>query len=55
MGCLDGSMVEHLLLAQAVILGSRMSPTWGSLCGKPASPSACVSASLPLSLCVSQE
>ena len=54
-GCLGGSVVEHLPSAQGMIWGFRgLSPTsihqsrW-----EPASPSACVFASL--SLCVSHE
>ena len=43
-GCLGGSVVEHLPLAQSMILGLGSSPTAGSF-----SPSAYVSASLSLS------
>ena len=48
MGCLGGSVVEHLPLAQIVILGSwdRVSP-WVP-CGEPASPSTYVSISLSM-------
>ena len=47
---LGNSVVEHLPLAQCVILGSwDWVPHWVPL-GEPASPSACVSASLSLSL-----
>ena len=48
-GQLGGSAVEHLPLAQGVILGSwDQVPHWASH-REPASPSACVSASLSLS------
>ena len=55
MGCLGGSVAKCLLLAQIVILGSRMEsqilPPSGSLLSEePASPSAHVSASLSVSL-----
>ena len=46
MGRLGGSVVEHLPSAQVVILGSwDRVPCWASL-REPASPAACVSASL---------
>ena len=41
LGCLGGSVTEHLPLAQVVILGS--SPTWGSLQGAYFSLSLCLS------------
>ena len=44
-GCLGGSVVGHLPLAQGVILGLRDQVPHGSPCMEPASPSACVSAS----------
>ena len=47
MGCVGDSMVGRLPSAQVVILGS--SPPSDS-CGEPASPSACVSASLSQSV-----
>ena len=49
---LDGSAVEHLPLAQVVILGSWDQVPHCASCMEPASPSACVSASLSLSLSV---
>ena len=49
-GHLGGSVVEHLPLAQVVILGSWDRVLHQAPCGKPASPSACVSAPLSLSL-----
>ena len=45
LGHLGGSMVEHLPLAQIMILGS-----WGPLQKDPTSPSAYVSASLSMCL-----
>ena len=46
MGCQGGSVVEHLPLAQIMTLGSRdRVPHWAPR-REPASPSACVSASL---------
>ena len=49
-GCLDGSMGECLPSAQGMVLESQdRVPHWAP-CREPASPSACVSASLPLSL-----
>ena len=49
-GHLGGSVVECLPLAQGVILGSRDGVLhWGPY-REPASPSACVSASLSMSL-----
>ena len=50
MGHLSGSAVERLPLAQAVIWDQV--PHWAP-CGEPVSPSACVSASLSLSLYLS--
>ena len=48
-------MVWHLPLAQSVILESWDRVPHRAPCMGPASPSACVSASLSLSLCVSHE
>ena len=53
MGHLGGSVVERLPSAQGVILESRNQVSRRAPCMEPASPSACVSASL--SLCVSHE
>ena len=50
LGFLGGSAVERLLLAQVVILGSWDRVPHQASCEEPASPSACVSASLPVSL-----
>ena len=50
-GRLGGSAVEHLPSAQGVILGSRDRVPHRAPCMGPASPSACVSASL--SVCLS--
>ena len=50
MGHLGGSMVKCLPLAQAVILGSWDRVPHQASCMKPASPSACVSAALCVSL-----
>ena len=47
---LGGSVVEHLPLAQGVILGSWDLVLHQVPCMEPASPSACVSASLSVSL-----
>ena len=53
LGHLDGSVVEHQPSAQGVILETPdRVPHWAPYM-EPASPSACVSASL--SVCVSQE
>ena len=52
-GCLGGSAVWRLPLAQGMILESRDRVPRRAPCMEPASPSACVSASL--SLCVSHE
>ena len=52
-GCLGGSVLEHLPLAQGVILGSRDRVPHQAPCMEPASPSAHVSASLCVSLCLS--
>ena len=50
MGCLGGSVVERLPSAQVVILGYwDQVPYWAPQ-REPASPSACVSASLSVSL-----
>ena len=49
-GHVGGSGVEHLLLAQGVILGSRDRVPPRAPCEEPASPSAYVSASLCASL-----
>ena len=46
LGLLDGSMVEHLLLAQGVILETQDRVPHQASFMEPASPSACVSASL---------
>ena len=49
-GHLGSSVVEHLPLAQGMILASwDQVPHWAP-CEEPASPSACVSASLSVSL-----
>ena len=50
MGCLGGSTVKRLPLAQGVIPGSQDRVLHQALCMEPASPSACVSASLCVSL-----
>ena len=50
MESLGGSVVEHLPLAQVVIPGSWDQVSHGASPREPASPSACVSASLFLSL-----
>ena len=50
MGSLGGSVVEHLLLAQVLILGSWDQVTYQALYREPASPSAYVSACLSVSL-----
>ena len=52
-GCLVGSVVEHLPLAQGVIPESQDRVPHRARCMEPASLSACVCASL--SLCVSHE
>ena len=49
-GHLDGSMVEHLPLAQIMILGSWDRVLQQAPCRKPSSPSACISASLCVSV-----
>ena len=46
---LSGSVVEHLPLAQGVILESQDGVPHRAPCIKPASPSACVTAPLSLS------
>ena len=46
MGCLGGSVVERLLLAQGVILGSWDQVLHQAPHREPASPSACVSVTL---------
>ena len=52
LGLPGGSVVEHLPLAQGVILESLdQFPRWAS-CMEPASALACVSVSLSLSLCL---
>ena len=48
-GHLGGSAVEHLPLAQGVILDSQVRVPHQALCMQPASLSACVSASISLS------
>ena len=50
LGHLDGSVVEHLPLTQGMILGFWDGVPHRAPHGEPASPSACVSASLPVSL-----
>ena len=45
-GCLGGSVVEHLPLAQGMIPESWDLVPHQAPCREPASPSACVSASL---------
>ena len=50
MGCLGGSAVEHLPSAQGMISESWDQVPHRAPCEKPASPSACVSASLSVSL-----
>ena len=52
MGCLGGSAVKRLPLAQGMSLESRDQVPCQAPCMEPASPSACVSASLSLSLSV---
>ena len=52
MGSLRGSGAEHLPLAQGVTLETRDPVPRRAPCMEPASPSACVSASLSASLCV---
>ena len=49
-GRLGGSVVEHLPLAQGMILESQDRVPHRASCMEPASPSACVSASLSVSL-----
>ena len=49
-GCLGGSAVEHLPLAQGVILESLDQVPHGSPSREPVSPSTYVSASLSVSL-----
>ena len=49
-GCLGGSAVEHLPSAQVVIPGSWDRVLHEAPCREPTSPSACVSASLSMSL-----
>ena len=49
LGYLGGSVVDHLPLAQAVITGSWDQVPHQATCREPASPFACVSASLCLS------
>ena len=48
-GSLGGSVVEHLPLAQGMILDSWDGVPHRAPCMEPASPSACVSASLCVS------
>ena len=48
-GHLGGSAVEHLPLAQVMILGSQDQVPRRAACMGPASPSACVSATLSVS------
>ena len=54
-GSLGGLEVEHLPLAQGVIPESQDQVPQRAPCMEPASPSACVSAPLSLSVCVSHE
>ena len=49
-GCLGGSGVEHLPLAQSMNLESQDQVPHRASCMEPASPSTCVSASLVLPL-----
>ena len=49
-GCLGGSVVECLPLAQGMISASWDRVLHQAPCREPASPSACVSASLSMSL-----
>ena len=49
LGHLGGSVVEHLPLAQVVVPGSWDRVPHRAPCMEPASPSACVSASLSVS------
>ena len=49
-GCLGGSAVEHLPLAQGMILGSGYQVPHPASCSEPASSSAYVSVSLSVSL-----
>ena len=51
-GSLGGSAVKRLPLAQGVILETRDQVPHQAPCMEPASPFACVSASVSLSLCV---
>ena len=53
LGCLHGSAVEHLPLAQGVIPESWDQVPHQAPCMGPATPSACVSACLSLSLSLS--
>ena len=50
LGHLGGSVVEHLPLSPVMILGSRDGVPHRAPCREPASPSACVSAFLCVSL-----
>ena len=50
LGRLGGSAVEHLPSAQVVILGLGIESRHQAPCKESASPSACVSASLSVSL-----
>ena len=54
-GCLGDSVVEHLPLAQGMILESWDRVPCRAPYMEPASPSVYVSASLSLSVCVSHE
>ena len=53
LGCLGGSAIERLPLAQGMILESWDQVPHQASCVEPASPSACVSASLSLSFSLS--
>ena len=55
LGHQGGSMVEHLPLAQVVILGSWDRVVDLAPCTESASPSACVSASLSLLSLINKE
>ena len=52
LGHLGGSVVEHLPSAPGVIPGSWNRVPHQALCMEPASPSACVSASVCMCVCV---
>ena len=54
-GTLGGSVVQRLPLARGVILKSQDQVPRRVPCMEPASPSACLSLSLSISLCLSNE